>query len=80
MGIDTQQDYSTQLIEAIKKAMPNEQPVASYLINLLPLGREAVYRRVRGEISFSLTEIALIANDLNISIDNILSLIRHKLV
>lgn len=46
----------------------NEKP-ARYLIKLLHLSSESVYRRLRGEIPFSLDEIIKLSYELNFSID-----------
>lgn len=48
--------------------------VVSIISDILCLGREAVYRRLRGEVKFSLEEIALIALKLDISIDSLIGL------
>lgn len=48
--------------------------VVSILTDILCLGREAVYRRLRGEVKFSLEEVSLIALKLDISIDSLLGL------
>lgn len=64
---------SNKFIESIKDNLSDDQTVASYLMKVLPIGREAVYRRIRGEIPFTFPEIATIANNLNISIDNIVN-------
>lgn len=48
--------------------------VVSIISDILCLGREAVYRRLRGEVKFSLEEIAQIAIKLDISIDSLIGL------
>lgn len=63
----------SDFIEAVKKELPDNLPVASYLIEILPIGREAVYRRVRGEIPFTMPEVAIIAHNLNLSLDNLIN-------
>lgn len=73
MCIETKNSPTDELIKAIKRELTDNQPVASYLIDILPIGREAVYRRIRGEIPFTMPEIMIIANELNISIDSIIN-------
>ncbi|MBD8389108.1 hypothetical protein [Dysgonomonas sp. BGC7] len=60
-----------KFIETIKLLLPSEKSVASWLLNVLPLGKEAIYRRIYGETSFSLDEAILIAQKLNISLDRL---------
>ncbi len=61
-----------KLIVSIKNAMSENTNLATYLANLLSLGKESVYRRIRGDVSFDLEELAEISKALGISIDNIL--------
>lgn len=48
--------------------------VVSILTDILCLGREAVYRRLRGDVKFSLEEVTRISLKLGISIDTIIGL------
>lgn len=58
---------------AIKEKVPNKTTLANLLVDLLCIEKEAVYRRLRGEVAFTFTEIALVANEFGISLDNIIS-------
>ena len=60
------------LIETIREKVPQEKNIAVYLADKLALGRESVYRRLRGEIYFTFEEIATLSLDLGFSIDNII--------
>lgn len=62
-----------RLIASIKLAIPGNVKILYYLMNLLSLGREAVYRRLRGEVMFNMDELIKISNDLNISLDDIIN-------
>ncbi len=53
------------------KTSPGTNPV-DLLMDILPLKREAAYRRLRGEIPFTLDEAALLAVKLDISLDQLL--------
>ena len=64
-----------ELITAMKARVPEKQNLAGYLADTLCMGKEAVYRRLRGEVSFTLEEVALISRRLGISIDQIIG--RH---
>lgn len=68
------QKISENLVSAIKDALPDKTNVAIYLMDLLSLGKEAVYRRLRGTVSFDIEESALISRDLNISLDRIIGM------
>lgn len=61
-----------ELINEMKDRMPQDQSLASYLINTLCIGKEGAYRRLRGEVAFTLDEIAIISCNLGISIDQII--------
>lgn len=60
-----------QLLNAIRERFPSKQ-IVGYLMDILYLGKEAVYRRLRGEVSFTLEEASTIAIELGISLDNIM--------
>lgn len=58
------------LIAAMLKKIPDGATLANVLINILKIGKEAVYRRLRGEVPFTLNEASIIAGELGISLDN----------
>ncbi len=60
-----------ELITVMKERVPHGQNLASILADILCMGKEAVYRRLRGEVSFSIEEIAVISSKLGISIDQV---------
>ena len=55
------------LLKAIREKLPYEENLASVLGNLLCIGKEAIYRRLRGEVPFTLEEAALISRKLGVS-------------
>lgn len=59
------------LLEAIKSRIPQKSKLANTLVNLLFIEKEAVYRRLRGDVPFTFAEIAIIAKSLGISLDNV---------
>lgn len=65
---------NSNLVNAIKSALPEKANIALYLMDLLSLGKEAVYRRMRGTVSFNIEESALISQALNISLDHMLGM------
>ena len=58
------------ILDAIRGKIPNRGMLTNTLADLLSLEKEAVYRRLRGEVAFSFSEIAVIASTLGISLDN----------
>ena len=61
-----------ELINKMKERIPQGQNLANYLTDTLYMGKEAVYRRLRGEVAFTFDEIAVISHNLGISIDQII--------
>jgi len=66
------QKLHANLIEAIKSRVPQGENVANLLSDMLYIGKEASYRRIRGEVGFTLDEAAIISKNLDISLDNII--------
>jgi len=60
----------TQFLESLKEKIPGRSTLANMLVDLLCIEKEAVYRRLRGEVAFTFSEIALIANEFGISLDS----------
>jgi len=66
------------LIAIIRAKVPQENKLATYLADTLVLGRESVYRRLRGEIDFTFDEIATLSLDLGFSVDNIIGVKKNE--
>jgi len=62
------------LIATIRKSIPEGTNLNNYLSGVLNIGRESVYRRLRGEINFTFDEVAILSKDLNFSIDNMIGI------
>jgi len=60
------------LIAEIKKTFPKNSVMVNTLSEILRIDRGAVYRRLRQEVPFTFNEIAIIAKQLNISMDNMI--------
>lgn len=56
----------------MKDRLPSGQNLANFLTDTLCIGRESVYRRLRGEVAFTIDEVAQISCKLGISIDQII--------
>lgn len=65
-------NLNAELINAVKEKLPKTENIATTLMDILFIGKEAVYRRLRGEVTFTLAEAALISKKLNISLDSII--------
>lgn len=59
------------LAERIFEKIPSNVKPVEYLMGTLGLARESVYRRKRGELSFSFEEVVKLSKKLNFSIDKI---------
>ena len=64
-------DYNEELIKAMKEKLPRGVNLANTLIDKLYLGKEAVYRRLRGEVPFTLSEAATISREMGVSLDKL---------
>lgn len=62
------------LIEAIKEKIPANSNLANALMDILFIGREAIYRRLRGEVPFTLAEAAVISRKLGVSLDKMVGI------
>ncbi|WP_165021633.1 hypothetical protein [Dysgonomonas sp. ZJ279] len=68
-----QLEFNKRIVEEIQRTLPEGITLATVLLEALPLGKESVYRRLRGEVSFSLEETALLSRKFNFSMDKILN-------
>lgn len=59
------------IIALLKEKIPNHAKLTNFLTDLLILEKEAVYRRLRGEVPFPFSEIVAISRKLNFSLDNL---------
>jgi len=64
------------LIATIRERVPEDTNLANYLSDLLNIGRESAYRRLRGEIHFAFEEVAMLSQHLNFSLDNLIGIKR----
>ncbi|WP_029903565.1 hypothetical protein [Prevotella sp. 10(H)] len=60
-----------QLIEELKFRIPNNSELVNKLSDILYLGREAIYRRMRGDVHFSLEEASIISEKMDLSLDSL---------
>jgi hypothetical protein len=65
--------------EILKKLPKNLKPV-EYLVDKLAISKESAYRRMRGEIPFTLEEINFLSHDLDISVDEVIGISKNNRV
>lgn len=70
MAIGKREIYVNKILKSIPE---NIKPV-DYLMELLDISRESVYRRIRCQISFSFDEMVKLSTELGFSLDEIVSL------
>ena len=76
--MDNSSVWYDYFLRALYEKYPKKAQLTEALMDLLLLEREAVYRRLRKEVTFSVYDIAKIANAWNISIDNIFNIISEE--
>jgi hypothetical protein len=64
--------YNNIIIENIRKKLPENVRIADYLSDVLIIGKEPAYRRIRNHVPFTFDEVVKIAKDLHLSVDNII--------
>ena len=65
-------ELNTGLVNAVREKLPSKDNLANALMDILYIGKEAIYRRLRGEVPFTLTEAAIISRKLGISLDKMI--------
>lgn len=65
-------NLNDQVVSAIKGSIPKNSNVINELMDVLPIGKEAIYRRLRGEVPFTFEEIAKLSLHMGFSLDAIL--------
>ncbi len=63
-----------KLVDSIRFHTSNNENPVDTLIKIIPLSKEAAYRRLRGEIQFTLAEAVRISEKLGISLDNLIGI------
>ncbi|MDR0713539.1 MAG: hypothetical protein LBF89_04675 [Bacteroidales bacterium] len=61
-----------RFMESLRRKVSNKTLMVKILTDILMIEKDAVYRRMRGEVNFTFAEIASIANQLGISLDSII--------
>lgn len=66
------------IIRIILDKISSQIKAVDYLSDVLDLGKESVYRRLRGEMDFTFGEISKLALELNFSIDELIKGTQHN--
>lgn len=61
-----------EFLDRVSARFPKKMEAVDFLSKLLHLGKDAVYRRLRGEKTLTYDEVVLIATTLNISLDQLI--------
>jgi hypothetical protein len=64
-------DLNELLTLKISKSIPQNIKPINYLMNTLDISKESVYRRLRGQIPFTVDEVSALSRELSFSIDEI---------
>ncbi len=60
------------LIKAIEDALPEKVNLATQIMEILDIGKEATYRRLRSDVPFTFYEVSLLAKKLGLSLDQLI--------
>lgn len=63
------QTLHKQILDVIKEKLPEDRKLIDFIMDTIHLGKDASYRRLRGEVPFTFEEIIIITQKLNISLD-----------
>ncbi|MDR1764392.1 MAG: hypothetical protein LBR64_10675 [Dysgonamonadaceae bacterium] len=67
-------DFYAKFIEALKGHVPRRGNLCRMLTEILNIERISVYRRLRGDVPFTVAEISLIARKFNVSLDKLMGI------
>ncbi|MDH6321691.1 hypothetical protein M2463_003731 [Parabacteroides sp. PH5-13] len=72
MNVKMNGQLNELLINSMADSLPSKTNLANYLIDALSVSKEAAYRRLRGDVPFTLEEATVIAHKLNLSLDKLI--------
>ncbi len=67
-------ELSLEIIKELKQRVPKGVTLIDFFTKIIPIKKEAAYRRLRGDIPFTLKEAQQIASYLHLSLDKILKI------
>lgn len=72
------QNLNAELINAMKRYLPEDSNLANNIMDILYIGKEATYRRLRGEVPFTFAEVATLSQKMGISLDKLVGAMRKE--
>ncbi len=66
------QTLNEYFIEAIKHKLPEDIKLVDFISKQINLGKEASYRRLRGDVEFTFSEVVAISANLNLNFESII--------
>lgn len=66
------EDLNKTVLEKILTKIPEHLKPVNYLMDILDLGKESAYRRLRGEKAFSFNELSKLSENLGFSLDELI--------
>lgn len=64
--------YQKAFIDIVSGYVPEDEKLVDFISKLINLGKEASYRRIRGEVEFTLSEVVTISKKLNINLTSLI--------
>lgn len=65
--------FNNQIVNIVKSNTKPDDNLVDVVMNTLSVGKEAAYRRIRGEVPFTFSEIAKLASVFRFSLDSIIA-------
>lgn len=65
-------NYQKAFIDIIARYVPEDEKLVDFISKLINLGKEASYRRIRGDVEFTLSEVVTISKKLNINLTSLI--------
>lgn len=72
------QTFNNRLIAEIEEHIPKKKDRAAFLADVIAMGKETIYRRLRGDTHFTFSEACIIANKLGISLDKLAEIDKNE--
>jgi len=63
----------SNLLDEVKVHISEGENLANKLMDILFIGKEAIYRRLRGEVPFTFSEVATISKEFGVSLDRVIA-------
>ena len=71
-------DINDKLLKIIKERIPEGYTQSTYLSDILDIGYDSAIRRLNGQVKLTIEDIAILADHLNISLDNLIGIQKQQ--